>query len=184
MIHKPRSATTPPCGFVDPRGEGLPVHNLSDDGVPALSLIEESVAAQDYPSALRVLASAWPELSRSPDERIGLALGAMRLLLDELERDPAEILSRRELTIIRELALDRTIGQIAAEFFISPNTVKSHVSHIYRKLQVGNRRDALRRVHELGIEPDAGTDGAGSSSRAAAQTDRVAPSAAREITLF
>ncbi|MES2171051.1 MAG: LuxR C-terminal-related transcriptional regulator [Actinomycetota bacterium] len=67
---------------------------------------------------------------------------------------PVDTLSQRELDIARQLYLDKTINQIAAELFISANTVKTHVRSIYRKLDATNRTDAVRRVRELGLHLD------------------------------
>jgi LuxR family maltose regulon positive regulatory protein len=80
-------------------------------------------------------------------------------LLEELRKGrgaplhgPFEPLSDRELDIAHHLALDKTIGQIAAELYISSNTVKTHVRSIYRKLSASNRKEAVRRVRELGLQ--------------------------------
>ncbi|MHA6693191.1 helix-turn-helix transcriptional regulator [Homoserinimonas sp. A520] len=63
-----------------------------------------------------------------------------------------EPLSDRELDIAHHLFQDKTVGQIAAELYISANTVKTHVRSIYRKLSATNRKEAIRRVHELGLD--------------------------------
>lgn len=63
-----------------------------------------------------------------------------------------EPLSDRELDIAHHLFQDKTVGQIAAELYISVNTVKTHVRSIYRKLSATNRKEAIRRVHELGLD--------------------------------
>lgn len=65
-----------------------------------------------------------------------------------------EPLSERELDVARHLFEDKTVSQIASDLFISTNTVKTHVRSIYRKLAANNRRDAVRRVRELGLEVD------------------------------
>ncbi len=40
---------------------------------------------------------------------------------------------------------------IAAELFVSLNTVKTHTRGIFRKLGVGDRRRAVERAHQLGL---------------------------------
>lgn len=54
-----------------------------------------------------------------------------------------DLLSQRELQVLRCLAHGSTTSQIAAELFISENTVKTHVRHILEKLEVGNRAEAV-----------------------------------------
>ncbi len=63
-----------------------------------------------------------------------------------------EPLSERELDIAQHLFQDKTVNQIAAELYISANTVKTHVRSIYRKLAATNRKEAVKRVHELGLD--------------------------------
>lgn len=43
--------------------------------------------------------------------------------------------------------------EIARVFYVSINTIKSHLTHLHRKLGVGNRREAVRRGRELGLLP-------------------------------
>jgi LuxR family maltose regulon positive regulatory protein len=53
--------------------------------------------------------------------------------------------------VLRELALGGSYAEIAGALYITPNTVKTHVLHIYRKLGVERRGEALRRARELGL---------------------------------
>ncbi|GAA2593197.1 hypothetical protein GCM10010399_24750 [Dactylosporangium fulvum] len=62
-------------------------------------------------------------------------------------------LSLGEISVMRHLAGDRTIHEIAAELHLSPNTVKTHVASIYRKLAVHTRRDAIHAALALDILP-------------------------------
>jgi DNA-binding CsgD family transcriptional regulator len=61
----------------------------------------------------------------------------------------AEPLSRRELQVLDLIATGANNAQIAARFFISQNTVKSHVSRILQKLPAANRTEAAFRYREL-----------------------------------
>jgi LuxR family maltose regulon positive regulatory protein len=62
---------------------------------------------------------------------------------------PLEPLTRREQAILRYLPTSLTTREMAAELFISANTVKTHLRNIYRKLDVEHRRDAVVRAREL-----------------------------------
>jgi len=64
---------------------------------------------------------------------------------------PLTPLTDRERTILRHLATLETAEDIAAELYISVNTVKTHVRSVYRKLAVTKRRAAVRRACELGL---------------------------------
>ncbi len=64
---------------------------------------------------------------------------------------PARTLSDRELSILRFLPTMMTNPEIAAELYVSVNTVKAHLKRIYAKLDVSNRRAAVHRARELGL---------------------------------
>lgn len=58
------------------------------------------------------------------------------------ERRVFEELSRREIEILRLLAVGKRNTEIAEELFISPHTVRNHISNILAKLQISNRMEA------------------------------------------
>jgi LuxR family maltose regulon positive regulatory protein len=62
---------------------------------------------------------------------------------------PVEPLSERERIVLRYLSSMLSASEIAAELYVSVNTVKTHVRSIYRKLDTNRRRDAVRRAKEL-----------------------------------
>ncbi|MEU6407325.1 response regulator transcription factor [Microbispora sp. NPDC046933] len=63
---------------------------------------------------------------------------------------PPEPLTEREIEIAGQVAEGKTNADIAAELFISPGTVKTHVASIQRKLGVRNRVGIAVRAWELG----------------------------------
>ena len=60
-------------------------------------------------------------------------------------------LTRREIEVVRLVAMGHTSREIARELFLSPRTVESHVSSILIKLDCRSRADAARRASELGL---------------------------------
>src|SRR5699024_2833816 len=60
-------------------------------------------------------------------------------------------LSDSEASVLDGLARGLTSGAIAAETFLSVNTIKTHTRTLYRKLGVTSRADALVRAHKLGL---------------------------------
>jgi DNA-binding NarL/FixJ family response regulator len=60
-------------------------------------------------------------------------------------------LSERELDVLRLIAIGKDNGQIAQELFISPKTVKNHISNILMKLQIENRIQAAVYAVRSGI---------------------------------
>ncbi|MEY2847841.1 MAG: hypothetical protein RI885_506 [Actinomycetota bacterium] len=91
---------------------------------------------------------------RGQPESVHRLLDELRLATSVPSAGTLEPLSVRERDIAQHLFEDKTVSQIASELFISSNTVKTHVRSIYRKLSANNRRDAVRRVRELGLVAD------------------------------
>lgn len=91
-------------------------------------------------------------------ERVGMPLLAVirRALelapIDGLVERPR--LSPRELVVARHLARTDSVAEIGAALVVSPNTVKSQLRSLYRKLGVRTRGDALQELSVRGLIAD------------------------------
>jgi DNA-binding NarL/FixJ family response regulator len=90
-------------------------------------------------------------------ERIAKSLSALgeqaerRLGPRALAKATNGSLTRREIEVVRLVAIGHTSREIARELFLSPRTVESHVASILLKLDCRSRADAARRASELGL---------------------------------
>jgi len=60
-------------------------------------------------------------------------------------------LTKRELSILEELPAGGSNQEIAKRLFLAEQTVKFHLTNIYRKLGVSTRTEALRHAYEHGL---------------------------------
>ena len=65
-----------------------------------------------------------------------------------------EPLSDRELEILELVATGRSNREIASELYVATGTVKAHINHIFRKVSVRNRTEAVARARELHLLGD------------------------------
>lgn len=69
-----------------------------------------------------------------------------------LPRTPDDAdLTTRELEVLRLVAGGSTNGEIARNLWVTEQTVKFHLSNVYRKLDVGNRTEASHYAHLHGL---------------------------------
>jgi LuxR family maltose regulon positive regulatory protein len=66
-------------------------------------------------------------------------------------RQPAAILTERELGVLRFLPSHLTNAGIGRECFLSVNTVKTHMRSIYAKLGTSSRAETVERARLLGL---------------------------------
>ncbi len=78
---------------------------------------------------------------------------ASRMLAETASR-VNDILTRREVEVLRLMADGRTNQQIADELVITPGTVKSHVKRVLRKMHATNRAEAASIYARLAAAPD------------------------------
>jgi len=60
-------------------------------------------------------------------------------------------ISERELEVLEQLAAGKSNKEISSSLNVSPNTVKTHVSRLYEKLEVSRRTEAILKARELGM---------------------------------
>jgi LuxR family maltose regulon positive regulatory protein len=142
-----------------------------DEGKPMAKLLRHALRAarglaQDY---VTKLLAAFPDFRFStPAERslpVGLRAGAS---VSDFGLDPSfkvspkskiknpkseivESLSERELEVLRLIAAGLTNQEIAETLIIAVGTAKTHTAHIYAKLDVHNRTQAVARARELDL---------------------------------
>ena len=62
-------------------------------------------------------------------------------------------ISGRELEVLGLLAAGASNKEIARRLTVSPNTVKTHVTKLFAKLEASRRTEAIQRARELGMLP-------------------------------
>jgi DNA-binding CsgD family transcriptional regulator len=63
----------------------------------------------------------------------------------------AEHLTPRETEVLRMAASGRNVDELAADLFVSPNTVKTHLAHCYGKLGAHTRAEAVALGVQSGV---------------------------------
>jgi LuxR family transcriptional regulator, maltose regulon positive regulatory protein len=111
--------------------EGV-VRPFLDEGEPMAALLAGLRTAAPVPPAFldALLANQVPE-----PRRTGLL----------------EPLTERELAVLRLLAAGHSNADIAAQLFVGRSTVKTHLIHVYSKLGVNSRTQAVARARALGL---------------------------------
>jgi len=62
-------------------------------------------------------------------------------------------LTGQEMRVLAELASGRANKEIARALGLSPNTIKTHLAHLFGKLDAGTRTEAVARARDLGLLP-------------------------------
>jgi LuxR family maltose regulon positive regulatory protein len=134
---------------------------LGDRGAAERSLEQALDLAE--PEGLILPFMLWPSrelLEHHPKHRTAHAT-LISTILDTLAggagagRPPAaplrDELSEAELRVVRYLPSNLTASEIASELVVSANTIRTHMRHIYAKLDAHTRSEAVARARELGL---------------------------------
>jgi DNA-binding NarL/FixJ family response regulator len=126
--------------------------------VGAIRKVLRGEPALDQDVAMRLL----QRCSRKPQREgrvCGLRFAFCSTAIEE-RRHPAslELLTPREVEVLRLVARGRTNEQIARSLLVSVSTVKKHIRRVVDKLGVSDRTQAAVRAIELGLLPTNGRD--------------------------
>jgi LuxR family transcriptional regulator, maltose regulon positive regulatory protein len=130
------------------------VRTFVDEGTPMAALLQKSLRAR---RRQRLIGS-----QEASPEYVGALLMAFRrssvsrTLSTETEllqavQPPPDPLSARELEVLRLVAAGNSNRDISAQLFVTVDTVKKHLTHIFAKLGVSSRTQALARARALGL---------------------------------
>ena len=120
------------------------VRMFVDEGANMATLLRESATQGIMPNYTNKLLSAFDaeEQVRGRETPHSTSSASSSLI---------EPLSQRELEILRLFQTELSGPEIANELVIALSTVRTHTKSIYGKLEVNNRRAAVRRAEELGL---------------------------------
>ena len=104
-----------------------------DEGEPIQGLLQQAVTQSIHSSYVLQLLRAFSEAASRPSHT--------QPLLDPL--------SERELEVLQCIMRGQSNQTIADHLLVSLNTVKTHMSHIFAKLHVNSRTQAVARANEL-----------------------------------
>ncbi len=145
--------------------EILVLQALAAAAVPdALVPLERALTLAEPQGYVRIFVDEGPPMALllRAAAKEGIARGYVRRLLAALsnaetdrpiDQGLIEPLSERELDVLRLLATDLNGPEIARSLVVSLNTVRTHTKNIYTKLDVNDRRAAVRRAGELDLLP-------------------------------
>jgi DNA-binding NarL/FixJ family response regulator len=117
----------------------------------ASGFLLKDVSAAQLVDGVRVIAGGEALLAPSVTRRL---LERFTPELPSADRKLAaaiESLSPRELEVLRLLASGFSNAELAAHFFVSEATVKTHLTHVFRKLQVRDRVQAVIAAYDIGL---------------------------------
>ena len=124
----------------------LTTYDSDSDVVPALEAGATGYLLKDTPRAELVRA-----IRAAARGEAVLAPSVATRLVSQLRAPAQDALSERELEVLTLIAQGETNRGAAARLFISEATVKTHLLHIYTKLDVNDRAAAVAAAYERGL---------------------------------
>ena len=116
----------------------------------------KDLPAADLAQAVRLAHAGVAQLDSSVTASLAAALarGGARPVAPPPAPRPDEVLTAREIDILRLVATGSTNREIAGRLFLSEGTVKNHISRILGRLGLRDRTQAAVYAHDHGLLPD------------------------------
>jgi DNA-binding NarL/FixJ family response regulator len=118
--------------------------------LPIIFVSGQRTEAYDRVAGLLVGADDYVVKPFAPDELLVRVQGLIRRSVP-IAATVASRLTSRELEVLRLLAEGLGQKQIATRLFVSPKTVGTHIEHIFRKLGVRSRAQAVTMAYQKGL---------------------------------
>ncbi|MES2828496.1 MAG: response regulator transcription factor [Bacteroidota bacterium] len=77
-----------------------------------------------------------------------MSLSIAKMVVQSFQKLPDSPLSTRETEVLEAVASGKSYSKIAADLFVSKETIRSHIKNIYTKLAVNSKADALKVASE------------------------------------
>ncbi len=127
-----------------------------DESLPMAQLLRQAAANGIMPEYTGKLLAAFETQAQASERTSPVSAPLATQSLIELEAPSSktslvEPLSQRELEILRLFKTELSGPEIAQELVIALSTVRTHTKSIFSKLEVNNRRAAVKRAAELGL---------------------------------
>ncbi|HEY2834468.1 MAG TPA: response regulator transcription factor [Sporichthyaceae bacterium] len=124
---------------------------ISDEETDLLAAIKagangyllKEISIEEVADGIRAVHSGQSLISPAMASKLLTEFAALVNKQPSRNRVPAPVLTDRELQVLRQVARGRNNREIAADLFISENTVKNHVRNILEKLQLHSRMEAV-----------------------------------------
>ena len=117
----------------------------------ASGFLLKDVSAAQLVDGVRVIAGGEALLAPSVTRRLLERFTPELPSVDRRLAAAIESLSPRELEVLRLLASGFSNAELAAHFFVSEATVKTHLTHVFRKLHVRDRVQAVIAAYDVGL---------------------------------
>jgi DNA-binding NarL/FixJ family response regulator len=109
----------------------------------AAGFVLKGVPAQDLQRAVRAVASGGAWLDPAVTARVLAIYRSAPPPLSAASAAGLDALTSREREVLALMGRGKTNGEIAAELFVSEGTIKTHVNHVFAKLQLRDRAAAI-----------------------------------------